>query len=392
MSGKPIDYSRWDNLDLSDSSDDEGPTAGVSRAMAAMAVDKQKKQQQQQPEVTASSDVPFTSAEMPGHKVPLSQQKEANQPGSTAASSSAASPRVAGATDGDTMPFNYDEMPGYKVHRSPSAAYPSPKRCGMCGKSPPAVLSLSDCNGCHLISYCGKECQIQHWRAKHKKVCQATAGLPPYRRAHVTRIKYIGGMMDDDEFYELQRRREDQIISEVASHPVEKVLLAFKVDLLNGTYLDIVLVWSVDDEECHPSTAVEGAMAYPSRQGRPALIICPSFRLARLSMEDTTRFKDLSGLSTESARSLYASVVSVVSKAIEDVIYKIVAKTNGRVPPPILPFIKTDSFLEPLFWANKAASITIRGSSTSSPAFCRPALRPSSVRAGGSSVRASSAE
>mmetsp|Transcript_29744 Transcript_29744/g.86188 ORF Transcript_29744/g.86188 Transcript_29744/m.86188 type:complete len:505 (+) Transcript_29744:119-1633(+) len=352
MSGKPIDYSRWDNLDLSDSSDDEGPTAGVSRAMAAMAVDKQKKQQQQQPEVTASSDVPFTSAEMPGHKVPLSQQKEANQPGSTAASSSAASPRVAGATDGDTMPFNYDEMPGYKVHRSPSAAYPSPKRCGMCGKSPPAVLSLSDCNGCHLISYCGKECQIQHWRAKHKKVCQATAGLPPYRRAHVTRIKYIGGMMDDDEFYELQRRREDQIIDEVASRDVLTLSVSFRAELVDNRYLDIELICGVKDEERH-ATAVEAA--YPSRQGFPPFIIYPSFRFVRLSMDTTTPCKDRSA---ESLRSLYACIVSVVSTTIQGFIYKILSKTGGRLPV-FRPFFDFGFSLGPLFWANKAASITI---------------------------------
>ncbi|CEM16464.1 unnamed protein product [Vitrella brassicaformis CCMP3155] len=318
MSGKPVDYSRWDKLDLSDSSDDEGPSAAVSKAMAAMAL-------------------------------------KANQPGSTAASSSAASPRVAGASDGDTMPFNYDEMPGYKVHRSPSAAYPSPKRCGMCLKSPPDVPSLFDCGQCGLISYCSKECQRQHWRAKHKEVCQKAkkfADLPRYRLGYKNPLKHAFGMMDDDEFYELQRRREDQIIDEVASRDVLTLSVSFRAELVDNRYLDIELICGVKDEERH-ATAVEAA--YPSRQGFPPFIIYPSFRFVRLSMDTTTPCKDRSA---ESLRSLYACIVSVVSTTIQGFIYKILSKTGGRLPV-FRPFFDFGFSLGPLFWANKAASITI---------------------------------
>ena len=51
----------------------------------------------------------------------------------------------------------------------------SSRACGNCGAlEDPPDTTLSACARCHLVSYCSKPCQAQHWRQKpggHKQFC-----------------------------------------------------------------------------------------------------------------------------------------------------------------------------------------------------------------------------
>jgi hypothetical protein len=45
--------------------------------------------------------------------------------------------------------------------------------CGNCGVAAKDILGgkLKACGRCHSTWYCGKECQIEHWKAGHKSDC-----------------------------------------------------------------------------------------------------------------------------------------------------------------------------------------------------------------------------
>ena len=47
---------------------------------------------------------------------------------------------------------------------------PSSKACSACGAD--LGTSKKACANCHLAFYCGKPCQVAHWKAGHKAVCQ----------------------------------------------------------------------------------------------------------------------------------------------------------------------------------------------------------------------------
>uniref|UniRef100_M4BGP8 Ubiquitin carboxyl-terminal hydrolase n=1 Tax=Hyaloperonospora arabidopsidis (strain Emoy2) TaxID=559515 RepID=M4BGP8_HYAAE len=56
------------------------------------------------------------------------------------------------------------------VHRTPSAvSSPIPKICGACRKTTGA---LKRCGSCHMIWYCGLNCQTSHWKY-HKTLCRS---------------------------------------------------------------------------------------------------------------------------------------------------------------------------------------------------------------------------
>lgn len=46
--------------------------------------------------------------------------------------------------------------------------------CGACGKSG-VLQKLQLCTRCKKVWYCGKECQLGHWRKGHKKECSQVA-------------------------------------------------------------------------------------------------------------------------------------------------------------------------------------------------------------------------
>ncbi len=39
--------------------------------------------------------------------------------------------------------------------------------CHVCGAG-----NAKKCAGCHSIAYCGKDCQVKHWKAGHKNLCR----------------------------------------------------------------------------------------------------------------------------------------------------------------------------------------------------------------------------
>ena len=65
-----------------------------------------------------------------------------------------------------------DEIEG----RTTPSFIPTPIECASCYRPhDPSEHKLRPCNGCHRVYYCGKECQVKHWKRKdwngHKKNC-----------------------------------------------------------------------------------------------------------------------------------------------------------------------------------------------------------------------------
>ena len=60
--------------------------------------------------------------------------------------------------------------------RTTPSFIPKPFECALCYRPhDPSEHKLRPCNGCHLVYYCRKECQVKHWKNKyngHKKMCK----------------------------------------------------------------------------------------------------------------------------------------------------------------------------------------------------------------------------
>ena len=60
--------------------------------------------------------------------------------------------------------------------RTTPSFVPKPFECATCYRPhDPSEHKLRPCNGCQRVYYCGKECQVKHWKDKyngHKKVCK----------------------------------------------------------------------------------------------------------------------------------------------------------------------------------------------------------------------------
>jgi len=65
-----------------------------------------------------------------------------------------------------------DEMEG----RTTPSFTPKPFECASCYRPhDPSENKLRPCNGCHRVYYCGRECQVEHWKRKyngHKERCK----------------------------------------------------------------------------------------------------------------------------------------------------------------------------------------------------------------------------
>jgi len=44
--------------------------------------------------------------------------------------------------------------------------------CSDCCRTADDDTTLFDCTGCRLVKYCGRECQVKHWRLGHKHLCR----------------------------------------------------------------------------------------------------------------------------------------------------------------------------------------------------------------------------
>ncbi len=45
-------------------------------------------------------------------------------------------------------------------------------QCGSCGKNEAALGKFLNCARCKSVSYCGRDCQKNHWQNGHKKICK----------------------------------------------------------------------------------------------------------------------------------------------------------------------------------------------------------------------------
>ena len=64
--------------------------------------------------------------------------------------------------------------------RTTPSFIPKPIECATCYRPhDPSEHKLRPCNGCHRVYYCGKKCQVKHWKKKgergHKKACNKKA-------------------------------------------------------------------------------------------------------------------------------------------------------------------------------------------------------------------------
>jgi hypothetical protein len=75
--------------------------------------------------------------------------------------------------------------------KSPKKSSASVTECANCGES---AASLLACARCKLVSYCGKACQIQHWKAHfgHKALCVSTKDREPAAQAPTSSAAELG--------------------------------------------------------------------------------------------------------------------------------------------------------------------------------------------------------
>ena len=56
---------------------------------------------------------------------------------------------------------------------SPTSPSDAVGTCGHCAAQASSGTSLKSCSGCGTVVYCGRDCQVAHWKAGHKKSCKA---------------------------------------------------------------------------------------------------------------------------------------------------------------------------------------------------------------------------
>ena len=47
--------------------------------------------------------------------------------------------------------------------------------CGNCGRSPDEGETFNRCSRCKVVPYCGRACQVHHWKNGHKQTCGAAS-------------------------------------------------------------------------------------------------------------------------------------------------------------------------------------------------------------------------
>mmetsp|Transcript_30033 Transcript_30033/g.69282 ORF Transcript_30033/g.69282 Transcript_30033/m.69282 type:complete len:331 (-) Transcript_30033:9-1001(-) len=64
---------------------------------------------------------------------------------------------------------NYEAIQAH-VNRSSSSSS-SARRCFACGEEETVGLKTKRCGACKVAQYCGRDCQISHWKESHKQLC-----------------------------------------------------------------------------------------------------------------------------------------------------------------------------------------------------------------------------
>ena len=54
---------------------------------------------------------------------------------------------------------------------------PTVLRCAFCGTAPRKGCDFQKCSRCKVVRYCGEPCQVNDWKARHKKVCKSLASI-----------------------------------------------------------------------------------------------------------------------------------------------------------------------------------------------------------------------
>ena len=59
-----------------------------------------------------------------------------------------------------------------KEGRTTPSFIPKPFECASCYRPhDPPEHKLRPCQRCHRVSYCGRDCQVKHWKKRHKQNC-----------------------------------------------------------------------------------------------------------------------------------------------------------------------------------------------------------------------------
>jgi hypothetical protein len=99
--------------------------------------------------------------------------------------------RICNAGGGENKSFEHESPILYDITRTSKskieiekvtmAPFVSPCVCASCGApgdSIPDGVKLKPCSVCKTAKYCGRECQVEHWK-KHKPDCRAPTAAPP---------------------------------------------------------------------------------------------------------------------------------------------------------------------------------------------------------------------
>ena len=54
------------------------------------------------------------------------------------------------------------------------------------------TIPLKRCTGCYKISYCSKECQVEHWHKVHRRHCKYLSGKKPLEESALHKKKTCG--------------------------------------------------------------------------------------------------------------------------------------------------------------------------------------------------------
>ncbi|CEM26293.1 unnamed protein product [Vitrella brassicaformis CCMP3155] len=192
---KPIDYSKWDNLDDSSDEDDGPPPSSASR-----------------PAAPSAQAVAARLASMAIGRGPM-------QPAPPSSTSSAVD---------DRLPFSSSEMPGYKVRMDASTPDPELElqQCIVCGKRPELGQRLKVCDRCvREVSplYCSEDCLKQHFQqGQHtREMCRMGRAMYVEQgslRGNRHAVRYLLGWMTEDAFFKHQRQKQQEIQDEIAAY------------------------------------------------------------------------------------------------------------------------------------------------------------------------------